>query len=300
MMGTGNRMTVGFVGIGSMGLPMAINLLRGGYSVKGYSRVPERNERFGEAGGTVCSSVEEVLSDVDVVITMVPNGSVVNDIVTRYKHRITPSTLFIDMSTTSPADARAAAEQLAEVGVDFLDAPVSGGLAGASEGTLSIMVGGHESVLEKARGGLALLGRSITYMGPVGSGQVTKAANQLIVGGTLALVAEATVLLKKNGVDPATALSALRGGLAGSRILDLKGPQMIEREFTPTFAAGLHLKDMDIAMAVGHEAHCALPVTACVLQLFEAVCACGFAEQDHSAIIKIIETLSGIEVERRN
>ena len=118
MMGTGNRMTVGFVGIGTMGLPMAINLLRGGYSVKGYSRVPERNERFGEAGGTVCSSVEEVLSDVDVVITMVPNGSVVNDIVTRYKHRITPSTLFIDMSTTSPADARAAAEQLAEVGVD--------------------------------------------------------------------------------------------------------------------------------------------------------------------------------------
>ena len=123
MMGTGNRMTVGFVGIGTMGLPMAINLLRGGYSVKGYSRVPERNERFGEAGGTVCSSVEEVLSDVDVVITMVPNGSVVNDIVTRYKHRITPSTLFIDMSTTSPADARAAAEQLAEVGVDFLDLP---------------------------------------------------------------------------------------------------------------------------------------------------------------------------------
>ena len=110
-MGAGNRMTVGFVGIGTMGLPMAINLLRGGYSVKGYSRVPERNERFGKAGGTVCSSVEEVLSDVDVAITMVPNGTVLNDIVTRYKHRFTPSTLFIDMSTTSPADARAAATQ---------------------------------------------------------------------------------------------------------------------------------------------------------------------------------------------
>lgn len=285
--------TIGFVGLGAMGLPMAINLVKAGFIVKGKSRNDSRNSSFIAAGGVPCENTKEIFSDVDAIITMVPDGNVVLQLVNDYQELLKPGMLFVDMSTIAPQHACSVGALLHEKKVDFLDAPVSGGVTGAKEGTLSIMVGGSPETVKQAEVLFAVLGQSAVHMGDIGAGQVAKAANQLIVGGTLALVSEAVVLLEKNGVDTSIALDALKKGLAGSRILESKGSMMANRNFPPAFTIALHSKDMQIVQSVGRDSQCALPVSALVAQLFTAARAFGLDQEDHSSLIRVIETLSG-------
>ena len=287
---------IALVGLGAMGLPMALNLLAAGHRVTSRSRDAGRTARFARAGGVVGDSWAEALDGTDVVITVLPDGGVVRDLIERpdgVARCVGPGALMIDMSTTSPADARSAGARCAQLGIDFIDALVSGGVAGAEAGTLSIMVGGRDADLERARPVLEAVGRSITHVGPLGSGQVAKAANQLLVGATLTALGEAVLLLERSGVDPAVALGALTGGLAGSRILDAKGPQVVARELSPTFTARLHAKDMAIVRAAAQDAGCVLPVADRVNEVFAVAIANGLNEQDHSAVVRVAELLSG-------
>ena len=287
---------IALVGLGAMGLPMALNLLAAGHRVTSRSGDAGRTARFAQAGGVVGASWAEVLEGADVVITVLPDGGVVRDLIDRpdgVAQHVPSGALMIDMSTTSPQDARAVGARCAELGIDFIDAPVSGGVTGAEAGTLSIMVGGREADLERARPVLEVMGASITHVGPLGSGQVAKAANQLLVGSTLTALGEAILLLERSGVDPAVALEALAGGLAGSRILEAKGAKVIDREFSPTFTTRLHAKDMAIVRAAAQDAGCVLPVADRVNEVFAVAIANGLNEQDHSAVVRVAELLSG-------
>ncbi|WP_235931473.1 NAD(P)-dependent oxidoreductase [Actinomyces respiraculi] len=288
--------TIAFVGLGAMGLPMSLRLLRAGYQVRGGSRAPQRLERFAAVGGRVCLSLTETLRGADVVITMLPDGAVVRDVVDReggVAQTVPAGTLLIDMSTVNPRRARELASRGEELGIEVLDAPVSGGVAGARAGTLTIMVGGPERALERARPLLEAMGTTITHLGPAGSGQVVKAANQLIVGAGLAALGEAVLLLQAGGVDAESALRALSGGLAGSRIMELKAPAVLARDFSPTFTVGLHAKDMGIVQDLAGSVGCVLPVLDTVTQAFNAAVANGWADLDHAAVVQVAELLSG-------
>lgn len=293
----GDQVVVGFIGLGAMGLPMALRLLRAGYQVRGGSRDPQRRQRFEQAGGLACHSTAEILAGADVVITMLPDGQVVREVMEQeggIAQTAGAGTLLIDMSTTSPRQARLLASRGEELGIDVLDAPVSGGVRGAEEGRLTIMVGGTEQALQRAHPVLAAMGSSITHLGRAGSGQVAKAANQMIVGAALAALGEAVLLLERADVDPGLALQALAGGLAGSRILQVKAPAILARDFTPTFTVGLHAKDMRIAQELARSLDCVLPVSETVTQMLHAAVARGMTSLDHSAVVQVPELLSGI------
>jgi 2-hydroxy-3-oxopropionate reductase len=287
---------IGFIGLGIMGGPMAANLARAGHSVVGYDLGADRIERLAEAGGRGAADLAEAVAGADVVITMLPDSPDVEavalgpDGVLQQARR---GALYIDMSTVRPETARQLAQAGAVTGVHVLDAPVSGGEPGAVEGRLSIMVGGEEEDFSAAAPLFEVLGATIVHVGPAGAGQTVKAANQLVVGGVYALVAEALVLLEASGVDGKTGLDVLAGGLAGSRILDLKRESMVNREFTPGFRIDLHHKDMGIALAAAREAGVALPMTGLVAQLVAAARAQGYGSLDHSALLKVVENISG-------
>lgn len=288
--------TIGFVGLGAMGLPMALRLLEAGYRVRGGSRDAQRLERFTAAGGRACETLTETLQGADVVITMLPDGAVVSEVMEQdggVAQTVPAGTLLIDMTTASPREASARAERGRELGIEVLDAPVSGGVKGAQAGTLTIMVGGAEQSLERARPLLEAMGTTITHLGPAGSGQVAKAANQMIVGAGLVALGEAVVLLEASGLDAERALSALSGGLAGSRIMEVKAPTILSRDFTPTFTAGLHAKDMRIAQDLAGSLGCVLPVSQTVTQTLNAAVANGLADLDHAAVVRVTELLSG-------
>ena len=287
---------IGFIGLGIMGGPMAVNLARAGHSVVGYDLGPDRVERLTDEGGRGAADLAEAVSGADVVITMLPDfpdveGAALGpDGILRQAR---PGSLYIDMSTVRPETGRRLAQAGAATGVHVLDAPVSGGEPGAVEGRLSIMVGGAEEDFATAMPLFEVLGATIVHVGPAGAGQTVKAANQLVVGGVYALVAEALVLLEASGVDGKTGLDVLAAGLAGSRILDLKRESMVNREFTPGFRIDLHHKDMGIAIAAAREAGVALPMTGLVAQLVAAARAQGYGSLDHSALLKVIENISG-------
>jgi 3-hydroxyisobutyrate dehydrogenase and related beta-hydroxyacid dehydrogenases len=229
------------------------------------------------------------------VITMVPDSPQVEEVVFGADGLLEhgkPGLLHLDMSTIRPETSRQVAQAAREKGIRSLDAPVSGGERGAIDGTLSIMVGGAAEDVEAARPILGVLGTTVRHVGPSGAGQTVKAANQLVVGGIYGLVAEAIVLLEASGVDARTGLDVLAGGLAGSRILDLKRESMVNREFAPGFRIDLHHKDMGIAIAAAREAGVALPLTGLVAQLIAAAKAQGFGSLDHSALLKVIEGLN--------
>jgi 2-hydroxy-3-oxopropionate reductase len=288
--------TVGFIGLGIMGAPMAEHLVTAGHQVAGYSRGQKWVTRLVEAGGRAATDVADAVADADVVITMLPNHPEVESVVLGEKGVLTalrPGSLLIDMSTIRPESATAIAEAAAERGIRVLDAPVSGGEAGAKQGTLSIMVGGPAEDFAAALPILEALGKTIVHVGPHGAGQVVKAANQLVVGGIYALVSEAIVLLEASGVDAKAGLDVLAGGLAASRILDLKRESMLARQFQPGFRIDLHHKDMGIAIAAARSADVALPVTGQIAQLMAAARSMGFGSLDHSALLKVIEALSG-------
>jgi 2-hydroxy-3-oxopropionate reductase len=288
--------TIGFIGLGIMGGPMAANLLKAGYPVVGYDVVPAAQEKLTANGGKAADSVAAVTAEADIVITMLPDSPYVEEVVLGsggVLDHAKPGLLLIDMSTIRPDTSIAVAKEAASRGVRALDAPVSGGEKGAIDGVLSIMVGGEEDVFTAALPVLEVLGKTIVHVGPAGAGQTVKAANQLVVGGTYALVAEAIVLLEASGVDAGRGLDVLAGGLAGSRILELKRESMVARQFQPGFRIDLHHKDMGIALAAAREAEVALPVTGLIAQLIAAARAQGYGSLDHSALLKVVENFSG-------
>ncbi|RVX38287.1 2-hydroxy-3-oxopropionate reductase [Nonomuraea polychroma] len=285
-------MNIGFVGLGIMGSPMAANLLKAGHVVTGYDVSAERLDQLAGLGGKGASSVVETVGGADVVITMLPDSPQVEEVAPLVIEYARPNLLYIDMSTIKPETSRWVARQAAAVGVRAVDAPVSGGERGAIGGTLSIMVGGEPEHVEAARPILSTLGTTVVHVGPAGAGQTVKAANQLVVGGIYGLVSEAIVLLEASGVDPAAGLDVLAGGLAGSRILELKRHTMVKREFTPGFRIDLHHKDMGIAVAAAREAGISLPLTGQVAQLVAAARAQGHGSLDHSALLKVVERLN--------
>lgn len=290
--------TVGFIGLGIMGGPMAANLVRAGFDVIGYNRSPAKIDRLVEQGGRAASGIADAVRDADFIVTMLPDSPDVEAVVLGddgvFAHAKAGATL-IDCSTIRPDTARRVAAAGAQRSIPALDAPVSGGEQGAIDGTLSIMVGGDDAAFTAASGVLDAVGRTIVHVGPSGAGQTVKAANQLIVAGNIALLAEALVFLEAHGVDTEAGLQVLGGGLAGSKVLDTKGGKMRDREFAPGFRIELHHKDMGIVAAAAREAGVVTPLGALAGQLVAAAKQQGDGGLDHSALFKRIVALSGRE-----
>lgn len=289
-------MRIGFIGLGIMGGPMAANLVRAGFDVTGYNRSQPAVERLVAAGGKAAGSIAEATTGADVVITMLPDSPDVEDVALGEGGIIDAAgtgLLYIDMSTVRPQTALAVAKAGQDKGIRTLDAPVSGGEQGAKDGSLSIMVGGARDAFDAAAEVFGALGTTVVHVGPDGAGQTVKAANQLVVAGTIELVSEAIVLLEACGVDAEAGLRVLAGGLAGNRILDRKAATMLAREFTPGFRVDLHHKDLGIGMDVARDAGVVVPVGALVAQLMAALRAQGDGALDHSALLTLVERLSG-------
>jgi 2-hydroxy-3-oxopropionate reductase len=287
---------IGFIGLGIMGSHMAANLVRAGHDVTGYDVVPASVDKLLQAGGKPAPTIAEAVAGAEVVITMLPDSPQVAEVVLGpggVLESAPAGLLLIDMSSIAPETSLEVAKAGAELGVRVLDAPVSGGEQGAIKASLSIMVGGDEEVFTEAKPLFEDLGRTIVHVGGHGAGQTVKAANQLMVAGIISLVSEAIVLLEASGVDGERGLEVLAGGLAGNRILDLKAATMLGREFQPGFRIDLHHKDMGIALSAARAAGVALPVTGLVAQLVSAARAMGHGSLDHSALLKVVEELSG-------
>jgi 2-hydroxy-3-oxopropionate reductase len=290
--------TIAWIGLGIMGSPMAENLLKAGYPVTGYTLEPEKLDRLARHGGTPAASLAEAVRDADVVITMVPADPQVRAVMLGedgvIAHARRGATL-IDMSSITPRTSVAVAEAAATAGKDLtvLDAPVSGGEAGAVEAVLSIMVGGERAVFDRVLPVLQALGRTIVHCGTHGAGQTVKAANQLIVAVNIQACAEAVVFLEKSGVELDAALEVLAGGLAGSTVLNRKKENFRQRDFRPGFRIDLHHKDMGIVTEAAREVGAALPVGAVVAQLVASLRAQGDGGLDHSALLRAVERLSG-------
>jgi 2-hydroxy-3-oxopropionate reductase len=288
--------TVAVIGLGIMGGPMAANLVKAGYEVVGHNRSPEPTERLVAAGGRGATSVAEAVAGADAAITMLPDSPDVEAVALGDDGifpNAKPGLLYIDASTIRPDVAARLAGEGAKRGIRVVDAPVSGGEQGAIDATLSIMVGGSPEDFAAARPILEAVGRTIVHVGPAGSGQTVKAANQLIVAGTIELVAEAMVFLEAYGVDMEAAVKVLAGGLAGNAILDRKAAGMLGRNFKPGFRIDLHHKDLGIVQAAAREAGVVIPVGAVVSQLMASMRAQGHGSLDHSALLLLVEQLSG-------
>ena len=290
---------IGFIGLGIMGKPMSLNLLKAGYPLVVHSRSPAPVDEVEEAGANRASLPREVAASADVVITMLPDSPDVERVMTGEDgvfEGLKPDALLIDMSTISPVVARRLAAEAERRGAVLLDAPVSGGEVGAINATLSIMVGGPDAAFQRALPIFEALGKSIVLVGGVGAGQVCKACNQVVVALTIEAVGEALVLAQKAGVDPSKVRQALLGGFAESRILDVHGQRMLDRSFKPGFRARMHVKDLSIALGAGREYDAPLPGTAQTMELYKALLAAGRGDDDHSALVTVLERLAGTEV----
>ncbi|WP_116244993.1 2-hydroxy-3-oxopropionate reductase [Nocardiopsis sp. FIRDI 009] len=287
---------IAFIGLGIMGLPMATNLVKAGYSVTGYNLDQAAIDKLVANGGKGAANIAEAVADADVVITMVPDSPQVEEVLTGeggVYDNAKAGALVIDMSSIRPDVTQALAETGTKRGFRVLDAPVSGGEAGAIEAKLSIMVGGTQEDFDTAKPIFDVLGTTPVLVGPNGAGQTVKAANQLIVAGNIQLVAEALVFLEAHGVDTEAGLEVLGGGLAGSTVMARKGEAMRKREFQPGFRIALHDKDMKIVTTAAREAGVAIPLGSQVAQFVGALKHQGHGGLDHSALLKIVEQLSG-------
>ncbi|HMV52571.1 MAG TPA: NAD(P)-dependent oxidoreductase [Rhodocyclaceae bacterium] len=293
-------MEVGFVGLGIMGRPMALNLIRGGHSLRVWARRAESMQPLVEAGALACASAADAARGAQVVFSMVADAPDVAEValgVGGVADGAAPGSIFIDMSTIAPAAARDIAGRLSERGIDMLDAPVSGGEAGAINGALTIMVGGKAAAFERVRPLFECLGKSITLIGESGAGQVAKACNQVVTGVSVAVIAEAFNFARINGVDVGRVREALLGGFAASRILDNHGGRMLARNFRPGFKAWMHQKDLRIVLDEAHSLGIALPTAAVTAQLFNAMSGSGLGEDDSVGVLKLYERLSGGEAQ---
>ena len=287
---------IAFIGLGIMGSPMAVHLAKAGHQVAGYNRTPEKAAPLVDAGGRAAESIADAVRDAEVVCVMVPDSPDVSDVLTGEGgvfDNAKPGTLVIDFSSIRPDVTTQLAEQAAAKGMRLVDAPVSGGEAGAKNAALSIMVGGEADDFEAAKPFLDAVGKTVVHVGPSGAGQTVKAANQLIVAANIEALAEAVVFLEAYGVDTTAALEVLGGGLAGSKVLDQKKQNMLGRSFDPGFRIALHHKDLGIVTAAAREAGVVVPVGGLVAQLMASALANGDGGLDHSGLLRGVERLSG-------
>jgi 2-hydroxy-3-oxopropionate reductase len=290
---------IGFIGLGIMGKPMARNLMKAGYSLVVHNRSRAAVAELSKEGAQPAASSQEVAARSEMLITMLPDSPDVELVYLGEQGVFAGAKagmLLIDMSSISPIVARKLAADAQKRGIDMLDAPVSGGEAGAIGATLSIMIGGNAAAVERAMPIFQALGKNIVHVGDAGAGQVTKAANQMVVGTTIAIVSEALVLAAKAGVDPAKVRQALLGGFAQSKILEAHGQKMLDRNFKPGFRIRLHEKDMKIALATGSEYGVPLIVTGQVAQMMTAMKSMGNGDLDHSGLVKFVEELAQTEL----
>ena len=293
--------TVAFIGLGIMGAPMAGHLVNAGFDVVGYNRTRPKIDELVAAGGRGATSIADAVRDADVVAVMVPDSPDVREVLAGdggVFESAKPGTLVIDFSSIRPDVTVELAGQARDRGFRLLDAPVSGGEAGAKAATLSIMVGGERADFDAAAGVLNAVGKTIVHVGPAGAGQTVKAANQLIVAGNIELLAEAVAFVEAYGVDTQAALKVLGGGLAGSAVLNQKGANMLGRSFEPGFRIALHHKDLGIVTSAAREAGVVIPLGAVVAQLMAAALANGDGGLDHSALLRGVLRLSGKDVDK--
>ncbi len=293
----GEKLTVGYIGLGLMGRPMAANILKAGFPLVVHNRSRAGAEALAGAGARVAGSPAEVAGLVDVVFTNLPDSPDVEQVALGpggIGEAARPGLVFVDNSTISPAVARRLAQVLGAKGVECLDAPVSGGDIGARNATLTIMVGGASTALERARPVLEVLGRTITHVGGPGTGQIAKAANQIMVAAQMVAMGELLILAKKSGADPQRVYEAIKGGAAQCWALDVKVPRLLGGERSPGFKASLQAKDLGIVLDTARQYGLSLPATAVHAQLFSAMTAMGLGQLDNSAVIAVTEALCGV------
>jgi 2-hydroxy-3-oxopropionate reductase len=289
-------MKIGFIGLGIMGKPMAKNLLKAGYELVVYDILAALVKEVVAAGAKAGTSSKDVAAWGDIIITMLPNSPHVKEAILGKNSVIEgakPGSIVVDMSSIAPLAAREVAAELANKGVEMLDAPVSGGEPKAIEGTLAIMVGGKPEVFEKVKPILLKMGTSAVLCGEIGSGNVTKLANQIIVALNIAAMSEALVLAAKAGVDPGRVYQAIRGGLAGSTVLDAKAPMVLKGNYKPGFRIELHIKDLQNALDTAHAIGVPVPLTSGIMEIMQALRVDGKQKDDHSGVIQFYEKLAG-------
>jgi 2-hydroxy-3-oxopropionate reductase len=290
---------IGFIGLGLMGRPMAKNLLKAGFQLTVHSRSRRSVDEVAALGATTAASPREVAAASEVMITMVPDAPDVEAVVGGPDGILAGAKaglIHIDMSTISPVATRRIAEMEKKAGVTHLDAPVSGGTVGAEAGTLSIMAGGDEAAFSACQPIFAAMGKKITYMGPSGAGQTTKACNQIMTGGIYAVMAEALVLAAKSGLDPAKVVDVLSSGAARCWALEVRAPKILKRELNPGFKASMQYKDLNIVAETARAEGVPTPVTALVREMYSAMLVAGNGELDNSAVITVWEKMAGVEV----
>ena len=284
---------IGFIGIGLMGLPMAKNILKAGYNLKVFNRTKSKAEPLKEYGAKITNTIQDLVKDCDIVITMLTEDISVDDVMnsSEFLENLKSKAIVIDMSSVKPSTATKHGNNLKIKNINYLDAPVSGGTNGAEEASLAIMVGGDQKVFDKAFDVLKTMGNP-TLVGPIGSGQVSKLANQIIVGLTIGAVAEAITLCEKAGADPNKMINALSGGWADSKILQTHGKRMIEKDFTPKGRTYTHLKDMNNILDCANSYNTHLPISNLVKEMYKTLVENGHGETDHSSLYKEIERLN--------
>lgn len=296
-------MKVGFIGLGIMGKPMCKNLMKAGHELVVTTHNPNTLKEMEDLGAKAVYNGREVAQEVDVIITMLPNSPQVREVALGnggILEGAKEGTVLIDMSSIDPTESKAIAAGLSEKGIEMLDAPVSGGEPKAIDGTISVMVGGKKEIFDRYYDLMMDMAGSVVYVGPIGSGNVAKLANQIIVAVNIAAVSEALTLATKAGTDPQLVYQAIRGGLAGSTVLDAKAPMMMDRNFKPGFRIELHIKDLNNALNAGHAVNAALPLTAELMEIMQSLKADGHEKEDHSSIVKYYEKISNVLVERKN
>lgn len=293
---------IGFIGLGIMGKPMAKNLIKAGYRLVVFDVNKDAVFELVKAGAEEAVSSKEVAEKTKIIITMLPNSPHVKDAILGENgvlEGLKAGSIIIDMSSIAPMASKEVAAKVREKGAELLDAPVSGGEPKAIEGTLAIMVGGSEKVFEEVREILLKMGSSAVYIGDIGSGNVAKLANQIIVALNIAAMSEALVLATKAGVDPEKVYNAIRGGLAGSTVLDAKAPMVLNGNFKPGFRIELHIKDLINALDTAHEVGVPIPLTSQVMEIMQALKVDGKSKDDHSGIVQFYEKLAGIEARKK-
>ena len=284
---------IGFIGIGLMGFPMAKNILKSGYKLKVFNRSLVKAEPLKDIGAEISKTVSELVKDSEIIITMLTDDKAVDEVMgsSHFLDNLKPGSTVIDMSSTKPITAEKHGKNLSLKKIDYLDAPVSGGTIGAEEGSLAIMIGGDQKVFNKAEDLLKTMGNP-TLVGPVGSGQVAKLANQIVVGLTIGAVAEAVTLCEKAGADPIKMISALSGGWADSKVLQTHGKRMIDKDFSPKGKTSTHLKDMNNILECANNFNTHLPISNLVKEMYKNLVENGHGNDDHSSLYKEIERIN--------